>query len=325
MKKLCVFVLVLVLLAGCILIPEGGSSLNGKWALSSVTLRVLEDYESGYITQELGFYPEFDNYYSGPVMEVDEEMLAVYMNLTSSPVFGMVGIGSDIIASEDSLYLTMGENDLVSSIIPSDTFGVAYTITDDGELSLLYEIMDDHLDIPEISIEVKFEEYVGSLPRDSWLNYMERDNYEIDSIIVIDTTIIALDERQSHTLSHEDRDVFEFIAYEDSFYTAHVMSNMYTNITLYDSLGTELHYSVRADSLETMESSKNELLGWKANYTGIYYLMVDGSVGYYDMVIEELDESLVMGKENSFAKKVDKNKITRESIESYLIEMMEEK
>ncbi len=323
MKKLSMLLLV-VLIASCMVVPENGNSIKGKWALSSLTVKILRGYETGYETDVINFYPGFDNYYSSPVMEVNDEMLALYMNLTSSPIFGMVGMGSDIIVSEDSLYLSVVGVELLSSLLPTDTFGVAYDLSSDGELSLLYQIMDDHLDIPGLSIEAKFEEYIGSLPRDSWLNYMEKDSYEIDSVTV-DTTTITLDARQSHSLSYHDRDIFEFSAKKDSTYNFHVMSNMEAIAALYDSLGHKLRYSKSVDSLEVMESTENQLLRLKANYTGKYYIAVDGEIGYYDIVVKKMDESIILSKQISLLKEVDEKEITRKTIESYLIEMMEEK
>ena len=328
MKKLCVLVLLLVLITSCMLIPETNNSIKGKWALSSITIRLLQDYDTGYESTTLGMFPEFDNYYSAPVMEITNELLALYMNLPGTSVFGMVGLGNDVIASEDSLRIVVPENDLlanfVSSLSSNDTLGLGYSIDTEGKLSIIYEIMDDHLDIPQLSLEFEFLSYHGKLPRPEWLECTEDDMYESDSVLV-DTTWISLNERQERTAGSGDLDVVKFTAVKDSLYLAQVFSNMSMDMLLFDSLGVEVLESESYDSLSTPVSSRYEYIEWMPSYTGTYYLAMDGSSGYYEVLVEELSDSTGFSKELSLSKDFNKKSISREKIDAFLLELVEEK
>lgn len=328
MKKLCMMVVILMFFNTCMLIPENNNGIMGKWALSSINISILQDYETGYESISMGLFPEFDDYYTAPIMEVTNEFLALYMNLPGTSVFGMVGLGNDVIVSEDSLRIIVPQNDLLSSLVSAlgagDTLTLAYSIEDDGELSIVYERMDDHLNIPEISLEFVFIDYTGDLPRAEWLGCVEDDIYESDSLAV-DTSWIALNERQKRTSFSPDIDVLKFSAEKDSLYLAQVFSNMNMNMRLYDSLGIIISESNSYDSLSVPISSRFEYIEWMPAYTGTYYLALEGSSGYYEVLIEELSDRTGFSKELSLSKNVNEKSISREKIDAFLWELMEEK
>lgn len=296
MKKLLMIIAVVVFVSGCFLLPENNDSLKGNWALTEINVTQIESGEDNYEALGMEFYPEFDNYFSCPILSIEEDIISLYMNLPEAPVFGMVGIGATAEADGDSLHIVIGDLSDLIGLVVFDTLDLAYSFNDDNDLEMEYLIYDE-VDSFGYSFQVVFSKYNGELPPTEWAHSIEEDMYEnLDE--TVDTTSITIASPQSHTLSYDNIDMFSFLASEDSTYKIKINSNMYTRVDLYDSLGYYVSgYHEKVDSLEGNVSS---VLNWSADYNGLYYFRVRGSVGYYNVGIDEaeLAEPYSFGKMN---------------------------
>jgi len=278
-KTLFAAVLVLgFLFVGCF-DNQFGNSPKGSWT----HIGNVETYCNGdtSITEEYFYKPEIDQYYIAAILKItDNEMIGYYND--DGEEFNIDTMYT-VSYSDDSLYL--------SAHGYSDNGTIAYYFNENNNMVWIIEDYGDYKN------EWHFEKFNGIIPPDSWLGYIEADEYETDGDID-HATDIELNYAQSHTLSSNDSDYYCLQANEGNSYLIQGMGYFQFELYLYDQNGDSIAHDSNNDlRIDGLGDETETVLLWTCEADGDYYPMVmptnrytlSDHEGYYQIQVTEVD------------------------------------
>lgn len=279
MKKIFLFgVFVLcVLLMGCFDFHQE-NTIIGKW----IAVQEIRP------AQESTYKPEIDQYYKASIYEITDSLIIKHKNysndLTQAFEYRIDTLYS-YAASGDTLYMKL-YNTSYERIL-------RFYFTEDKQL-VLYHSSDSY----NIS-EVHYDKFQEELPPESWVLAINNDEYEPDGDIAHATTL-DINITQSHTLTENDSDYYHISAEVGKSYLIRGLAYFGMEMYLYDQQEKIISYDDANDvRIIGLGDETQTAILWTCELSGDYYAMIkvdskfswDDRIGYYQMLVEEVDTS----------------------------------
>ena len=263
-----VTVLVLLLVAGCILVPSG-NSIYAYWSWTGTVLTISTPDTTMSLSATID--NDLDDYFSAMIMHITEDSLITYMN---DPTDGSYQREAQAFTkSGDSLVLEDEDN--------------MYQELDGDQLTLTTREYGDN-DSTYMELQMIFTKYTGNVPPTNWTSPLHDDIYEPDTV---NFTSISAGETQAHTLPAEDIDFYTFTATQNHTYLFQVNAYIDLELYLYDTDSNLQLYDDDNDDDIDLEGPVECAFRATFNVGGEYWPVVapysDDDIGYYEITITD--------------------------------------